>query len=79
MHSLNITSLTHAQLKKLSHNLPNLSMVNYDLLKEHIQQIDENYFFSIHVWLSAYCSAEYCHGHYSYCYALLLQVQKNHE
>ena len=51
MQSLNAAHLTPAQPKKLSHKLPNYSMVNYDSLKEQIQQIDENYPFAMLTWL----------------------------
>ena len=47
MQSLNVTCLTLAQ----THKLPNYSMINYDLLKEQIQQIDVNYPFSMPTWL----------------------------
>ena len=43
MQTLNTSELIPAQLKKHSHKLPNSTMVNYDLLKEQIQHIDENY------------------------------------
>ena len=52
MWSLKVTNLTSAQLNKLSHKLPNYSMVNYDLLKDIIQQFDENYPFSMSTWLT---------------------------
>ena len=42
MQSLNVTQCTPEQLEKLLHKLFNYTVVNYDLLKEHIQQIDEN-------------------------------------
>ena len=40
---IKFSQLTLEQLGKLSHKLPNYTMVNYDFLKGHIQQIDENY------------------------------------
>ena len=36
MQSLNVTQLTSEQLEKLLNMLPKYTMVNYDLLKEHI-------------------------------------------
>ena len=35
----------------MSNKLPNYVVVNYDSLKEHIQQIDENYPYWVHTWL----------------------------
>ena len=49
--SLNVTPLTPEQLKQLAHTLPNYTMVNYDSLREQIQQIDENYLYSMPTWL----------------------------
>ena len=43
MQSLNAAHSTLVQLEKLSHKLPNYVMINYDSLKEQIQQIDENF------------------------------------
>ena len=40
MQSLNVAQLLQGQLEKLSHKLPNYTMVNYDLSKQHIHQID---------------------------------------
>ena len=40
---LNATQLTLEQLKKQSHKLSNYTVVNYDSLKEYIQQTDPNY------------------------------------
>ena len=43
MKSLNVTKLTLEQLEWLTQKLPIYAKVNYDSLKEKIQQIDENY------------------------------------
>ena len=48
---LNVTNLQLAQIEKLSNKFPNYHMVDYDPLKEQIQQIDENYLFSMPTWL----------------------------
>ena len=51
-------------------------MENYDLLKEIIQQIAENYFFHAYMVHSSHYSVQYSHGYYTYSYVLQLQVQK---
>ena len=47
MQSLNITKLTMKQLECFADRLPNYMMVNYDFLREQIQQIDKNYPYSM--------------------------------
>ena len=42
MQSFNVTQLTLEPLEKLWLKLPNYTMESYKLLKEHIQQTDEN-------------------------------------
>ena len=51
MQSLNVIQLTTEQFEKVLHKLPNYTMVNCDLLKENIQQIDENNHYSVPTWL----------------------------
>ena len=51
MQSLNITKLTSEQWEWLSHKLPKYTTVNCDSLRRHIQQIDENYPYSMPTWL----------------------------
>ena len=45
--SLNVTKLTLEQLGQLAHKLPNYTMVNYDSFREHLQQLDGNYPYSM--------------------------------
>ena len=51
MQSLNVTKLTPEQLGWLAYKLPNYTMVDYDSLREQIQQIDEKYPYSKPTWL----------------------------
>ena len=51
MQPLNLTHLTPEQLEKLSHKLPNFTMLGYDSFKEHIQLIDAYYPYSMSIWL----------------------------
>ena len=75
MQSLNVTPLTSVHLEKPFHKLPSSSMVIYSSSKEQIQQIDENYPFTIPTWLiilitvlgtlmNATCTAAYCYYKY---------------
>ena len=42
MQSLNVTNLTPEQHQQLMPKLPNYTMINYDLLREYTQHINEN-------------------------------------
>ena len=47
MQHLNVTKLTPKHLGQLIYMLPNCTMVNYDSLREQIQQINEKYPYSM--------------------------------
>ena len=51
MQSLSVTRLTPEKIQWLAHKLPNYAMVINDSLREHIQQINENYSYSMSTWL----------------------------
>ena len=52
MQYLNVTTmLTPKQLEQLPHKLLNYTMVNYDSLRAHLRQIDENYPYTIPILL----------------------------
>ena len=51
MQYLNVTKLSPEQLQQLTHKLLNYTMIDYDSLREYIQQIDENYPCSMPIWL----------------------------
>ena len=52
MHSLNVTRLILEQLEQLVYKLPKYTMANdYYSLRVHIRQIDENYLYTISIWL----------------------------
>ena len=51
MQSLNVTKFTMKQLGQLTHKLCNYTMVNYDSSREYISQINENYPYSMPIWI----------------------------
>ena len=51
MQSLNMTRLTPYQFEQLAHRLLHYTIANYDSARQHIQQIDENYPYSMPTWL----------------------------
>ena len=51
MQSLHIIKLISEQLDQLANKLTDYTMVNYEYLREHIRQIDENYPDCMMTWL----------------------------
>ena len=54
MQFLNVTKPTPEQIKHLTRKLPNYTIINYDSLKEQMQQINENYPYSMLIWFKIF-------------------------